>query len=51
MSLPKIVPKTLGSGAWEKPSNLTGKGYIVFEYEGGGSLPTTTMLLDDFTIS
>lgn len=39
------------SGVWSKPSNLTGKGFIIFEYHGGGSLPTTTMQIDDITIN
>lgn len=39
------------SGIWTKPSNLTGKGFIIFEYHGGGSLPTTTMQIDDITIN
>lgn len=40
------------SGDWTKPSTLTGKGFIIFEYHGGAgaNLPTTTMQIDDITI-
>lgn len=40
------------SGDWTKPSTLTGKGFIIFEYYGGAgaNLPTTTMQIDDITI-
>ena len=38
------------SGHWIKPSTLTGNGFIIFEYHGGGSLPTTTILIDNIKI-
>lgn len=38
------------SGFWDKPSTLTGKGFIIFEYNGGGKLPTTTIQIDDISI-
>lgn len=38
------------SGDWEKPADLKGKGFIIFEYEGGGDKPTTTMQIDDISI-
>lgn len=40
----------MDSGKWKKPTGLTGKGYIVFEYNGGGNLPTTTMQIDDLKV-
>lgn len=41
------------SGNWSKPSTLTGKGFIIFEYLGGAGagLPTTTIQIDDITIN
>jgi hypothetical protein len=38
------------SGVYNIPSSLTGTGYFVFEYSGGGTV-TTTMQLDDITIN
>lgn len=38
------------SGEWQKPADLKGKGFIIFEYEGGGDKPTTTMQIDDIII-
>ncbi len=39
------------SGVWNKPTDVKGKGYIIFEYKGGGKLPTTAMQIDDITIN
>lgn len=38
------------SGIWTRPANLSGKGFIIFEYMGGGDLPATTMQIDDIKI-
>ena len=38
------------SGHWIKPSTLTGNGFIIFEYHGGGSLPTTTIQIDNIKV-
>lgn len=40
----------IDSGNWEKPSTLSGRGFIIFEYIGGGSSPTTTMQIDDIVV-
>jgi len=38
------------AGVYTIPSTLTGNGYFVFEYSGGGTV-TTTMQIDDITIN
>ena len=38
------------SGHWVKPSTLTGNGFIIFEYHGGGTLPTTTIQIDNIKV-
>jgi len=38
------------SGVYNIPSDLTGNGFFVFEYSGGGTV-TTTMQIDDITIN
>ena len=38
------------SGYWVKPSTLTGNGFIIFEYHGGGTLPTTTIQIDNIKV-
>lgn len=38
------------SGHWIKPSTLTGNGFIIFEYHGGGTLPTTTIQIDNIKV-
>jgi len=38
------------SGHWIKPSTLTGNGFIIFEYHGGGTLPTTTIQIDNIRV-
>jgi hypothetical protein len=38
------------SGVYNIPSDLTGTGYFVFEYSGGGTV-TTTMQIDDIVIN
>ena len=38
------------AGVYAIPSTLTGNGYFVFEYSGGGTV-TTTMQIDDITIN
>ena len=38
------------SGVYSIPADLTGNGYFVFEYSGGGTV-TTTMQIDDITIN
>lgn len=40
----------IDSGNWEKPSTLSGRGFIIFEYIGGGSSPTTRMQIDDIVV-
>lgn len=40
----------VNSGDWNKPAGLSGNGFIIFEYEGGGTLPTTTIQIDDIEI-
>lgn len=40
----------VNSGDWKKPAGLSGNGFIIFEYEGGGTLPTTTIQIDDIEI-
>lgn len=40
----------VNSGIWAKPAGITGRGFIIFEYQGGGSLPATTMQIDDIRI-
>lgn len=41
----------MDSGIWTKPNTLTGKGFIIFEYNGGGDRPNTTIQIDDITIN
>jgi hypothetical protein len=38
------------SGVYNIPSDLTGNGYFIFEYSGGGTV-TTTMQIDDITVN
>jgi hypothetical protein len=38
------------SGAYSIPSDLTGTGFFIFEYSGGGTV-TTTMQIDDITVN
>lgn len=38
------------SGVWSKPSTISGKGFIIFEYYGGETYATTTMQIDDIKI-
>ena len=38
------------SGHWMKPSTLTGNGFIIFEYHGGGTLPTTSIQIDNIKV-
>lgn len=38
------------SGVWHKPSTLSGKGFIIFEYYGGGTYASTTIQIDDIKI-
>ena len=38
------------SGHWVKPSTLTGNGFIIFEYHGGGTLPTTSIQIDNIKV-
>jgi len=40
----------VSSGHWVKPSTLTGNGFIIFEYHGGGTLPTTSIQIDDIKV-
>jgi len=40
----------INSGHWVKPSTLTGNGFIIFEYHGGGTLPTTSIQIDNIKI-
>ena len=40
----------ISSGYWVKPSTLTGNGFIIFEYHGGGTLPTTSIQIDDLKV-
>ena len=44
------APSFIDSGIWEKPSTLSGRGFIIFEYIGGGSSPTTTTQVDDIVV-
>lgn len=41
----------MDSGIWTKPNTLTGKGFIIFEYNGGRDRPNTTIQIDDITIN
>lgn len=40
----------INSGIWLKPTDITGQGFIIFEYQGGGSRPTTTIQIDGIRI-
>lgn len=46
----KYASAFVNSGNWTKPTELSGNGFIIFEYEGGGTLPTTTIQIDDIEI-
>lgn len=46
------APTFTESGNWTKPSTLTGRGFVIFEYyHPVGDTNTTTMQIDDITIN